>query len=108
MEYLQGRTLDQRVRGTPLPVGDVVAIGIAVADALDAAHRAGIVHRDIKPANIFITNDGTAKIVDVGLALLLRPDDDNKAITAPVQLEQSPFLGVVPAARVQQTLRQHK
>jgi serine/threonine protein kinase len=67
MELLDGETLQQRLTRGPLELPRLVEMGIALADALDAAHRAGIVHRDIKPANIFLTVHGP-KIVDFGLA----------------------------------------
>src|SRR5271168_2623533 len=70
MEFLDGKSLDKALTSQPLSLDKLLDFGIQAADALDAAHRKGIVHRDIKPANLFLSPSGTWKILDFGLAKL--------------------------------------
>jgi eukaryotic-like serine/threonine-protein kinase len=72
MELLEGATLKPRIHGKPVPTEMLLDWGIQITDGLGAAHAHGIVHRDLKPANLFITDRGTAKILDFGLAKLRR------------------------------------
>src|SRR5262245_29927848 len=71
MEYIPGRTLDRLIPRQGMPLRDALNCAIPVADGLARAHAAGIVHRDLKPANILVTENGTPKILDFGLAKLV-------------------------------------
>jgi len=73
-EYIEGQTLSQRLtRSGPMNVGEALDVAMQIANALDAAHAAGIVHRDIKPDNVMLRPDGLVKVLDFGLAKLFEP-----------------------------------
>jgi serine/threonine protein kinase len=89
MELVEGETLATRIARGPLPIPDVLRIGAEVADALDRAHRAGVVHRDLKPGNIMLAKSG-AKLMDFGLAREGRRADVMSAMGSGGGLSQSP------------------
>src|SRR5829696_7903480 len=73
MELAEGEDLSERLfRGT-IPIDEALPIAKQIAEALEAAHEQGIIHRDLKPANIKVSQDGTVKVLDFGLARLLNP-----------------------------------
>ena len=83
MEFLEGETLAERLRKGPIPLAEIYRIGIAIAEALAAAHARGIVHRDLKPGNIMLTQAG-AKLMDFGLAKPLGlPNAMSGSVAAP-------------------------
>jgi serine/threonine protein kinase/tetratricopeptide (TPR) repeat protein len=85
MEYLEGETLASRLVKGPLPFDHTLRYGIEMADALDTAHRHGVVHRDLKPGNILVTAHGECKVLDFGLAMLAeeKPSSELSTVTRP-------------------------
>src|SRR5215207_5955880 len=99
MEYVEGLTLRQRMKTGRLKIGDVLDIAIQIAEALTAAHEAGIVHRDIKPENVMIRPEGYVKILDFGLAKLTERHKSVTNTTMPTLLfNSSPGIVIGTAA----------
>ena len=78
LELVEGETLDDRIR-SGLTCDQAMELARQIADVLDAAHEKGIVHRDLKPANVRVTPEGTVKVVDFGLAKLIRPAEADQS-----------------------------
>src|SRR6202795_1571711 len=85
MEFLDGLALKHRIAGRPLEIAIVMSLGIEIAEALDAAHSAGIVHRDVKPGNIFVTKRGHVKMLDFGLAKVMPAVSNAESVGAMAQ-----------------------
>ena len=83
-EYVPGLTLDAKLGGRPLPEAEVFQLGKQIAAGLEAAHKVGVIHRDLKPGNLRVTPDGRLKILDFGLAYMLRTETTEGTATAPL------------------------
>ena len=96
MELVEGEGLDEVIARGPVPVDDAFPIALQIAEALEAAHEQGIVHRDLKPANIKVTEDGTVKVLDFGLAKASQPDaDGGSADESPTLTARATAAGVI-------------
>jgi serine/threonine-protein kinase len=97
MELVEGDSLDRALADGGLPLAQVFDISVALADAMAAAHRKGIVHRDIKPANVMITSDGIVKVLDFGLARDTDAHDRSEPDVTTLGLTQAGMVvGTVP------------
>ena len=94
MEMVCGETVRSLIRSGPLPFRKAINIASQIADALAKAHEIGLVHRDLKPENLMVTHDGTAKILDFGVAKLFRPCDSPRA-EAPTAMNSLSEVGMV-------------
>jgi tetratricopeptide (TPR) repeat protein len=104
MEYVEGDLLSTRVAGGPLPIREVIEIGLQVADALDEAHGRGIIHRDIKSANLMRTSRGLVKVLDFGLAKFIQNDPHGVAVTQPQATVAGMVVGTVSYMAPEQAL----
>ena len=96
MQYLEGITLDERIKRKPLELNETLAIASQIADALSEAHSHNIIHRDIKPANIMITSRGQAKVMDFGLASVMPGVAGSESETMSLLTTPGTILGTVP------------
>jgi len=95
LELVEGPTLADRIAQGSIPLDEAIAIARQMADALEAAHEAGVIHRDLKPANIKVREDGTVKVLDFGLAKALGDDRDGDPSESPTLTTAATRAGVI-------------
>ncbi len=98
MQYIEGETLDLRLRRKPVELRETLTLASQIADALTEAHSHGIIHRDIKPANVIISSRGQAKVMDFGLAKVIQQAQaiESEADTEALLSTPGAILGTVP------------
>ena len=96
MELVEGEDLSERIKRGPIPVDEAIPIALQIARALEAAHHQGIVHRDLKPANIKLTNDGTVKVLDFGLAKAWEAESTDHSLSlSPTMTQHATAAGII-------------
>ena len=95
LELVEGPTLADRISEGPIPLDEALPIAKQIAEALEAAHEAGVIHRDLKPANIKVREDGTVKVLDFGLAKALDPAPDVDPSQSPTLTAAATQMGVI-------------
>ena len=95
LELVEGPTLADRIAKGPIPVDEVLPIAKQIAEALEAAHEAGVIHRDLKPANIKVREDGTVKVLDFGLAKAVDPAPASDPDLSPTLTAAATQIGVI-------------
>ena len=95
LELVEGPTLADRIKRGPIPLDEALPIAKQIAEALEAAHEAGVIHRDLKPANIKVKDDGTVKVLDFGLAKALDPNPEGDSSQSPTLTAAATQMGVI-------------
>ena len=95
LELVEGPTLADRIAQGAIPIEDALPIAKQIAEALEAAHEAGVIHRDLKPANIKVREDGTVKVLDFGLAKALDPNPEGDPSQSPTLTAAATQMGVI-------------
>ena len=95
LELVEGPTLADRIAKGPIPLDEALTIAKQIAEALEAAHEAGVIHRDLKPANIKVREDGTVKVLDFGLAKALDPNPEGDPSQSPTLTAAATQMGVI-------------
>ena len=95
LEFVEGPTLADRIKQGPIPLDEALPIAKQIAEALEAAHEAGVIHRDLKPANIKVRDDGTVKVLDFGLAKALDPSPTGDPSQSPTLTAAATQMGMI-------------